>query len=115
MALALIQPSHPAALAGEYAGWEAPQSSFGMHEMHNKLDRIDANNRCLREGDVCETVVCPQGQLRKSCEQIKSGCQRAGLSCPEGYICLCGPCETVRGSGPDSCPRLVLRPYVHCD
>lgn len=96
VALEQMQPSDPAAIVGEYAAWIPPLSYFGMHQMQNRLGRIDPDNKCLRARDVCETVTCPEGQLKKSCAQINFGCQAMGMTCPLGYTCLCSPCEQVR-------------------
>mmetsp|Transcript_40284 Transcript_40284/g.75437 ORF Transcript_40284/g.75437 Transcript_40284/m.75437 type:complete len:576 (-) Transcript_40284:840-2567(-) len=90
-----ITPEDRAAVSGKYATWVAPLTYFGMHEMQAKLNWIDSNNKCIRAGDLCETVVCPKGQLKKSCAQIERGCQDIGEPCPEGFTCLCNPCSPV--------------------
>mmetsp|Transcript_40289 Transcript_40289/g.75468 ORF Transcript_40289/g.75468 Transcript_40289/m.75468 type:complete len:726 (-) Transcript_40289:840-3017(-) len=94
-ALMAITPDHQAAVSGKYATWVPPLSYFGMHQMQTNLNWIDSNNKCIRAGDICETVVCPKGQLKKSCEQILRGCEEIGEPCPEGYTCLCNPCHPL--------------------
>ena len=81
--------------AGKYATWGAPLNYHGIHQMQENLGWIDSNNKCVRDGDLCQTVVCPEGTVRKTCDAVYNGCVDLGLSCPTGYDCLCSPCAEV--------------------
>ena len=94
-ALYKIKPSDQAAKDGQYATWVAPLSYLGMHEMQDALGWIDADNKCIRNGDLCDMTVCPTGQVKKSCDVINTACDAIDLPCPDGYKCLCNPCQDV--------------------
>ena len=42
-----------------------------------------------------EFIVCPEGFVKDSPEAIEHGCERKGLHCPRGLLCLCRPCIPV--------------------
>jgi hypothetical protein len=94
-ALYKIKPEDTAAKKGQYATWVAPLSYLGMHAMQDALGWIDADNKCIRNGDLCDMTVCPAGQVKKSCDVINNACAQIGLPCPDGYKCLCNPCQDV--------------------
>ena len=48
--------------------------------------------QCIRSSKIYDAIVCPPGHFRRREEEVLAGCELAGLSCDEGFQCLCRPC-----------------------
>lgn len=101
-----VEPSESLGLA-----WTTPSSYLDIDQVDRSVrhwsqaeDDADQHEYCEMR-DVCAAVRCPPNTIKKSCAQIESGCEEAGMACPEGYWCLCSPCLdlSVRGRQPGRC------------
>ncbi|CAG9460527.1 unnamed protein product [Pedinophyceae sp. YPF-701] len=103
-ALMALNKTHPAAVAGKYAGWGLPESYMALRNLQDDLNFI-SDGACTRTSQLYESVVCPPGFAKKSREAVQAACALANRPCPAGYDCVCDACAavpeapfTVRGS-----------------
>lgn len=108
--------------AGKFAAWTVTQSYMSLRNMQEQTGFIvkdEANTwRCVRSAELYDSIVCPEGQLKKSKEEVDTGCVDRNVECQEGYQCVCSPCyEPVNCIGSvkigDSCVEYkVLLPSI---
>eukprot|EP00522_Entomoneis_paludosa_P009886 CAMPEP_0172454726 /NCGR_PEP_ID=MMETSP1065-20121228/11634_1 /TAXON_ID=265537 /ORGANISM="Amphiprora paludosa, Strain CCMP125" /LENGTH=1107 /DNA_ID=CAMNT_0013207105 /DNA_START=52 /DNA_END=3375 /DNA_ORIENTATION=+ len=89
-----------ASAAGKYSRW-IPSLSYmelrSMQEATGFIERREEDNvwRCLRSATLYDSISCPAEMIKKTQEQVESGCETEGLECAEGYQCVCTPCYEV--------------------
>jgi len=103
--------------AGKYGGWRISLPYMDLRNMQEATGFIepsttDRNARCVRSSEIADAVVCPPDHLKKTNEEIKSGCADAGLDC-YGFQCLCSPCaKIVEEDDGNSLPDHYFYPIV---
>lgn len=100
-ALASLQPSHAAALAGGFSSWDLPMSyssvALSLWEVGVLHSTVNGSRRCMRfdganEDELYDVVSCPPGHYKRSKTELSTRCAELGLPCPEGFECVCSPC-----------------------
>ena len=97
-ALSRLNASHPAARAAGIATFTLPASYEKCRVLAERLGILyrtpDGGKACLDQfADLPRLITCPPGWTEDDPAGMLAGCARAGLPCPAGLRCLCGPCR----------------------
>ena len=89
--------AYNATVNGKYSEWVPSLSYMELRNMQEstgfiQLDTTTNQWRCLRSSEIYDSISCPAGQLKKTIEQVHTGCEDVGLQCREDYQCICSPC-----------------------
>ena len=82
---------------GKYSEWVTSLSYMELRNMQEstgfiQLDQESNIWRCLRSSEIYDSISCPSGYLKKTPEEVDTGCTDVGLTCNEEYQCICSPC-----------------------
>ncbi|CAJ1959518.1 unnamed protein product [Cylindrotheca closterium] len=82
---------------GKFAGWSTTLSYMPLRSMQEATGFISMEPetkiwRCIRSAELYDAISCPAGFEIRSKEEVDRGCTDVGLSCGEGYQCVCRPC-----------------------
>ena len=89
--------AYNATVNGKYSEWVPSLSYMELRNMQEstgfiQLDTTTNQWRCLRSSEIYDSISCPVGQIKKTIEQVHTGCEDVGLQCQEDYQCICSPC-----------------------
>ncbi len=95
---AVVLAALNATSTGKYAGWTTSLSYMQLRSMQEAtgfigLEQETKTWRCIRSEELYEAITCPVGYTRKSKVAVENGCDEIGLTCKQGYQCICQPCE----------------------
>jgi serine/threonine protein kinase/ABC-type phosphate/phosphonate transport system substrate-binding protein len=93
-----VTAAYKAQSNGKYAGWTTSLSYMQLRSMQEATGFISMEEdtkiwRCIRSAELYDAISCPAGYNVKTKAQVDSGCEEVGLTCKEGYQCVCRPCE----------------------
>ena len=98
-ALSALNASHKPAQAGEIATFTLTSSlelTRKVGENAGVLVHDGSSAFCHSPfQEPHEFIVCPEGFVKDSQAAIELGCERMGLHCPRGLLCVCRPCIPV--------------------
>ena len=98
-ALSALNASHPASMS-------AGISRFTLAASYEPARKVGRGVGVIVENDTSTTchspfeephafILCPPGFVKDSPKAIDISCQRRGLPCPPGLVCVCRPCIPV--------------------
>ena len=81
---------------GKYVGFRSTLSYMELRNMQEdtgfiSLDEQSGMYKCIRSSGIYNAIVCPKGYIKRTEENVLSGCDNAGLDC-YGFQCVCQPC-----------------------
>ena len=97
-ALLRLKFPHPAAVAGNFKGWQPTLSYTLLRNMHEDVGYITKNPetgamQCMREGSLWEALTCPAGHFKLAQDIAEGACATSGKPFPAGFQCVCKPCK----------------------
>lgn len=92
-ALFSISPDSHVAEAGLYYEFTPLGAYTQIRTLMAQLGLLNNMTQCRTIADLADLVVCPSGYVKDI--NYQSGCAAEGVACPDGYQCICSPCNRV--------------------